>query len=1435
MTVNTSFSGVNQQLNFAQTSPITINDRLVRALTGLASDIPAQTSISFADLAGKYGVGPILGPVSNSQASYFTTNSSINLQFLTDVYQANVVWSYTLISGDSVVFTPTGANVSVLLSRPNIGNSSANVHLVSQVYYGNTLIGSNSIYVNLKSTVYNSNLTFSSTPSSLTSSANGYSAQTASVSVTAQANVPGATINWSVVPNTVGAVLISGNTVTLTSTANKAGITNSASYQLTATVMLSGKAVSGATGAVVANVYATMYGSDFSFVSPSNTAVASNTGPLTVSVPFSVSGNAPGSVITWSSSRVSGSNATLSVATGNLAANLSLVIASNNTTYGAANSVMTVTAKMYSDASLSALIATHSANISLQGLVYGLDYTAPANVSVTGFTSQTATSTATATYKAGTFAWSYSATSGVASVALSSGAANGTSANISFTDTVSQRVGSNASTWTVTPTLSYGSILVSGPSSNLSINATIQAYTLSTTGSLSNTQYANNGPLNSSVTLAVANSTPPGTNVVWTATQSLGSNASLSVAANNQNATLTLSLDANTFTFSNAVYNLIANCYETSTGWSLNSKSQAVSLVAGTYGLNISSLPASNTQSGYNAQTASTSATASVKAGTFAWWYSNTVGLAPAFSMTGISTSSTASWKQTVSAVGSNTATETMQIAVFSPSDPNTAIYTTGTLSTFSLTAQQNAYSFSTPVATTNTQLLGSTASNLSITTAPTCNIAGYTLTNWACSNTTNGYSFSSNATASVIGFGTTLTSAAPVAYYTTTITGTLLDGSGRSVQTFSYPVILRSYFPNPIISFGNTSSYGYVAQTASNSYLLTVWNGATALSVGQSVTGTAPTLTNGVQNTSYWNMSYSLSTGSTYQDLSSIIIFQPTISFYDQVSNDASWAVTAALVANNYNPAVIVSGTNGSVAGWTGAQTAYGVLTASANASVPSVSWRWGAANTTSGSFSSSYLQGTGNNQFVLYNQESSIGTLTGAGYVVDVVLVSGGTDIIHYGATPSVSASATKYNPALVISGPSSNSTSANFTSTASIVLTASANASIPGVSYQVSAAAVSGSASVSYGAGNTSCTLSVTGLHTTASATYNVTFSVLSSGTVVQTSTRQVSLSATGVIPNYSLTTPGNVSAAGFNFAQTCSSTCYLNGITGQGDFATWNMVNVSGITPAWSTPGGSNSYITTTQSCGSVGSVSGTIYQTCNIYDPSGNYIKSINSGQYALTSTVYNPAFGVSVANAAVSGGGTLTATSSVSLSSNATGGAYQLSIVKSSGATGTVSIAAGNTSGTLKLTSASTANAVYSYNASILLNGQTIAGPITGTMYSAVTITYNPVTATVSPTSISNNSGQYGSGNYTLTTSSTTATGHAGDGSYTYSWIRTGGSTILTAVNPTSATTAFKGTLFVPPHGSNSTVTTFICKISDGTSSANTPTVTASISDTDNS
>ena len=1323
MPVNTSFSGINQQLDLSNTAPITIDDTLVRALTGLSQDIPSASPISFADLAGKLGVGPIIGPISNSQASYFTTNAVANLQFVTDIYQANIVWSYSQISGDAVTFTSNASNAAVLLSRSTIGNSSANVGVTATLYYGNTLIGSNTVYVNLQATVYNSNLVFTSAPTGFVAIANGYAAQTALLSVTAQANVPNGTIQWSVTPNTAGAVSINGNTVTLSASSAKAGVVNSSSYQLSATVLSNGQPVVGAGGGVTANVTAYMYSGDFIFTAPANVATASNTGPLTISAPFTASGNAPGTVITWGSSVVSGSTPTFTVASGNLSANLSLLISPNNSVYGAANTVVTVTANMYSDATLTTLVSSHSANVSLQGLVYGMSYSPPptSNI-VTGFTAQTASSSASATYQAGTFNWSYSSTSGIASITKTNGSPGGTGASISFVDSVSGSVGSNASSWIVTPTLSYGSITITGSSTNAALSATVQPYSLVINGATSNTQYANNGPLTCQVGLSVSGNTPPGTNVVWSASQVSGSAATFAAAGDNQSSTLTLSLDANTFTFANAVYNVTANCYDTSTGWSLNSNTRTVTLNIGTYGLTTSVLPVSNTQSGYTAQTATASATASVKAGTFAWWYANTTGVAPTFSLNGVANSSTGTWTQKTTSPLTNTVTEQWQIAVYSPANTTFPIFVTAA-QTFSLTAQQNAYSFTLPSVTTNTQLLGSATSNLTLTTVPTSNITGYSLSGWASSNTSAGYTFTSNSTAAIVGFNTTLTAGSPVAYYTTTVSGNLLDSLGRLVQSFSYPVVLRSYFPNPVTAWSNSGVTGYTAQTASGSYTYSIWSGATSLSVGVTTGGNTPTLTNGTQNTSYWAMSYTLATGSTYQNLSGDVYFTPTISFYEKSTTYA--VTTAALTADNYNPAPVLSSAGATATGWTGSPTAYGVVTASANASISGAIWTWGALQTTSGAFTGAYLQGTGNNQYVAYDQISSIGTAAATGNVASATLYVNGTAVASTGASPSFSVSATKYNPALVISGPTSNTQSAQFTSTATITLTASANASIPGVSYQCSASPISGSAAVSIPAGNTSCTLSVTGLHVANAATYNVTFSVLSNGTVLQTSTQQVTLSATGTVPNYTLTTPSNVSAAGFNFAQTCSSTAYLNGLTGSGDYATWNMTNVSGTTPAWSTPGGSNGYITTTQSCGSIGSVTGTIYQLCNVYDPSGNFITQLQSGNYALTSTVYNPAFTVSSANGTAIGWNSQTATATVSLSANASlsGQTYTFSWAKLSGNTAnSVIINTGNTGGSISVTESSptgNVSSVYSssssYRATVscVLNGQTISGPTT--------------------------------------------------------------------------------------------------------------------------
>lgn len=108
---------------------------------------------------------------------------------------------------------------------------------------------------------------------------------------------------------------------------------------------------------------------------------------------------------------------------------------------------------------------------------------------------------------------------------------------------------------------------------------------------------------------------------------------------------------------------------------------------------------------------------------------------------------------------------------------------------------------------------------------------------------------------------------------------------------------------------------------------------------------------------------------------------------------------------------------------------------------------------------------------------------------------------------------------------------------------------------------------------------------------------------------------------------------------------------------------------------------------------------------------------------------------------------------------------------------------------------------------------------------------YVPVSASASPNSVSGTLAVTSAGSFTVSTSSpSVATGSNGTGSYTFSWIRVSGSTLVTANSSSNASTYFKATMGVGgPGTSNVQSANFVCQISDGTSSANSGQVTATL------
>lgn len=103
----------------------------------------------------------------------------------------------------------------------------------------------------------------------------------------------------------------------------------------------------------------------------------------------------------------------------------------------------------------------------------------------------------------------------------------------------------------------------------------------------------------------------------------------------------------------------------------------------------------------------------------------------------------------------------------------------------------------------------------------------------------------------------------------------------------------------------------------------------------------------------------------------------------------------------------------------------------------------------------------------------------------------------------------------------------------------------------------------------------------------------------------------------------------------------------------------------------------------------------------------------------------------------------------------------------------------------------------------------------------------NPIIVTVSPSTASGTVAVSPPGNPTelVTSSSVTASAAGGSGSYTFSWARISGSTLVSANNSTSATTAFSGV--IPLNTTQTAV--FRCTVTDSLGETGTFDVTVQL------
>lgn len=281
-----------------------------------------------------------------------------------------------------------------------------------------------------------------------------------------------------------------------------------------------------------------------------------------------------------------------------------------------------------------------------------------------------------------------------------------------------------------------------------------------------------------------------------------------------------------------------------------------------------------------------------------------------------------------------------------------------------------------------------------------------------------------------------------------------------------------------------------------------------------------------------------------------------------------------------------------------------------------------------------------------------------------------------------------------------------------------------------------------------------------------------------------------------------------ASGSNSAHT-AITVTSNSVTASATGGTLPIVSY-----AWSCTGGitadSPSSATTTfsSSLGPQASASGTA--TCTITDSASQQafptctVNLSNTGWPTLTGS------GGGTATGTVNFAGTTTVTTNA-VTAASTGGQAPIGFSWSVGAGITVDNATSATTTFSKSMGAGTSASATATCTITSTDGQSTS------VTAAVSLSntgYIPVSATQDTTDVFG-TGANGAG--TISSGSATATGHDGNGSYTYSWARLSGSTLITANSPSAATSIFTST----GQSDNTLITAiFRCTVSDGTSSA---------------
>lgn len=602
-TANLSANSVNFELGFARDRLISTADNIVRRLTGNSQIVPQGAQFVSAELANKAGFDGITGPSANSVAGFGSPSlplvASVQLQATSDIFQPNVAWTFVRNSGTAqdsqITITPAAdqRTATVSLSNSNRANTSnASLTVTASLSVDGHVVNTFSRSVLLTTISANSGLVLDG-PSSVT--ATGTSAQTAVATFTATANTafPG-TIRLSA-DRISGAVLtptIANNSISLQATAATPAASNSAVYVIRAE-LVQGNTVVDQTQQQV-SLLAEFQSANLQITASSLSALdAQTSGTSNASISLSATHEVPSANVVWSRVDV-GDTTTLTPSGNNAVLSLSANLGQ------ARKAVSSVTASLQYANGLVLQTRTLD-NLTLRAITHGLSIAAVQSNQV-GYSAQTATSTVSASYRAGTFSWSSNRTAGAALVLGSSVGSN--SGLYSITAAAASRPSSQSGTYNVRGLINFDGISVAEANVSVSTSAQFLDYAFSLAGATSNAAYGEGADVTPSVVTTSTNNIPGGT-VVYTS-----NTAGVTVVTSGANATVSS-------TFSGAPSSRVANLTATlrdANNRFVEATSRTITLTGGTFALDLSG-PTSVARSGYVDQTAVASYAASLTAG----------------------------------------------------------------------------------------------------------------------------------------------------------------------------------------------------------------------------------------------------------------------------------------------------------------------------------------------------------------------------------------------------------------------------------------------------------------------------------------------------------------------------------------------------------------------------------------------------------------------------------------------------------------------------------------------------------------------------------------------------------------------------------------------------------------------------------------------------